>query len=293
MIAAWVVAAALLTGFAPRFKASSEQTDFLPGSYESVRAFDLARAVFPQAQGQTAIVVVTRSDGGALTTADQAVAARLAGTLEGEGLRGVQQVAAGPIASNRKVEMINVRFTSESFDDPDVAPAINRMRDSLAAGTRGTGLTARVTGNAAINADAQKSYERSDSITLGATIVVIFVLLIFTFRSVVAAFLPLITVGLVMMVALALIGTVNAVFDLKGDSMTQSLMPIVLFGVGTDYILFLLFRYRERLRAGEDGKAAMVTAVERVGEVIASAALAVIVAFSALILASLGMLKSM
>ncbi|QXJ25139.1 MMPL family transporter [Actinomadura graeca] len=293
VIAAWVVAAVLLTGFAPRFKASSEQTDFLPGSYESVRAFDLTREAFPQTRGQNAIVAVTRSDGGALTPADQAVTARLARTLEDERPRGVQQVLPGPVSPNREVEMINARFTSESFDDPDVAKGIDEMRDTLAEGTRGTGLTARVTGNAAINADAQESYERSDSITLGATVVVIFVLLIFTFRSVVAAFLPLLTVGLVMMVALALIGSVNAAFDLKGDSLTQSLMPIVLFGVGTDYILFLLFRYRERLRAGEDGKTAMVSAVERVGEVIASAACAVIVAFSALILASLGMLKSM
>ncbi|WP_242901730.1 MMPL family transporter [Actinomadura terrae] len=293
VIAAWVVAAVLLAGFAPRFKASTEQTDFLPGSYESVRALDLTRDAFPQTRGQAAIIAVTRADGGPLTEADRMVTARLSRMLEDERLRGVQRVQVGALARNRQVEMINVRFVSENPDDPDVRRAIDRMRDRLSDGTRGTGLTARVTGNAAISADAQESYERSDAITLGATVVVIFVLLIFTFRSVVAAFLPLVTVGLVMTVALALIGTVNKVFDLKGDTLTQSLMPIVLFGVGTDYILFLLFRYRERLRTGEDGRTAMVAAVERVGEVIASAACAVIVAFSALILASLGMLRTM
>ncbi|WP_131738939.1 MMPL family transporter [Actinomadura roseirufa] len=293
VIAVWVVAAVLLVGFAPKFKASTQQTDFLPGSYESVRAFHLTGDAFPQTRGQTAIFAVTRADGGPLTAADQAAAARLAGRLDAADVEGVQRVAAGPVAADRLVQMINVRFLSESFDDPAVGKAVDRLRDDAAAGTRGTGLTARLTGTAAINADAQKSYERSDTITLGATIVVIFVLLILTFRSVVAAFLPLVTVGLVMVVALSLIGSVNAAFGLKGDNMTQSLMPIVLFGVGTDYILFLLFRYRERLRAGEDGRSAMVAAVERVGEVIASAACAVIVAFSALILASLGMLRSM
>ena len=34
----------------------------------------------------------------------------------------------------------------------------------------------------------------------------------------------------------------------------------MLYGVGTDYILFLLFRYRERLRAGETSKEALVNA---------------------------------
>jgi RND superfamily putative drug exporter len=39
-------------------------------------------------------------------------------------------------------------------------------------------------------------------------------------------------------------------------------MLIVRYGIGTDYLLFLLFRYREGLRAGTDKKTAMVHAVE-------------------------------
>ena len=68
---------------------------------------------------------------------------------------------------------------------------------------------------------------------------------------------------------------------------------MVLFGIGTDYILFLIYRYRERLRAGDDAKSAMVSAVTRVGEAIASAASAVIITFLALLLSSLGMLRSL
>jgi RND superfamily putative drug exporter len=66
------------------------------------------------------------------------------------------------------------------------------------------------------------------------------------------------------------------------------MLTVVLFGIGTDYILFLLFRYRERLRAGDAPRAAIVAAVERVGEAIFSAAFAVIAAFGALVLAALG-----
>jgi RND superfamily putative drug exporter len=66
------------------------------------------------------------------------------------------------------------------------------------------------------------------------------------------------------------------------------MLTVVLFGIGTDYILFLLFRYRERLRAGDLPKQAIITAVEKVGEAIFSAAFAVIAAFGALILATLG-----
>ena len=52
---------------------------------------------------------------------------------------------------------------------------------------------------------------------------------------------------------------------------------MVLYGIGTDYILFFLFRYRERLRAGREPKQAVAEAVERAGEAIASAGGAVIV----------------
>ena len=42
------------------------------------------------------------------------------------------------------------------------------------------------------------------------------------------------------------------------DPSLEIILTIVLYGIGTDYILFLLFRYRERLRAGDDRRAALV-----------------------------------
>jgi len=68
---------------------------------------------------------------------------------------------------------------------------------------------------------------------------------------------------------------------------------VVLFGIGTDYFLFLMFRYRERLRLGDDKKEAMVQSVTRVGEIIASAACVVIAAFLALTLSSLSIFRSL
>jgi RND superfamily putative drug exporter len=66
----------------------------------------------------------------------------------------------------------------------------------------------------------------------------------------------------------------------------------VLFGIGTDYILFFLFRYREALRLGFDGRGAVSHAVERAGEAIASAGGAVIIAFMAMVLSSLSIFRS-
>src|SRR5258707_967833 len=66
-----------------------------------------------------------------------------------------------------------------------------------------------------------------------------------------------------------------------------------LFGIGTDYVLFLLFRDRERLRAGESPGEAILATVGRVGEAVGCAALAVIAAFGALVLAVLGFFRTL
>ena len=126
-----------------------------------------------------------------------------------------------------------------------------------------------------------------------ATLALILVLLLVIFRSPVIALLPLVVIALVSQVATDLISDVNKALNLNTDSSISTILIVVLFGIGTDYILFLMFRYRERLRAGEDAKQAMVSAVTRVGEVIASAAGVVIAAFLALLLSTLSVLRSM
>ena len=126
-----------------------------------------------------------------------------------------------------------------------------------------------------------------------ATVVLIIGLLLVIYRSPVAAFLPILTVGLVAAIAPGLIALAAKAFDLQVTQDLQTILTVVLYGVGTDYILFLLFRYRERLRAGEQPKEALVNATARVAEVIVSAAGAIIVAFSALLLAVFGGFKSL
>ena len=124
------------------------------------------------------------------------------------------------------------------------------------------------------------------------TLLLIVVLLALIFRSVIACALPIVTVALVGTTANGLIAVANEAFDLKADSSISVILFIVLFGIGTDYILFFLFRYREALRLGFDGRGAVSHAVERAGEAIASAGGAVIIAFMAMVLSSLSIFRS-
>jgi putative drug exporter of the RND superfamily len=144
----------------------------------------------------------------------------------------------------------------------------------------GSDLYEGVTGAAAQQLDSEQSGNKAEAIVLFATLLLILILLLIIFRSPVIALMPIITIAIVAEVAQGLIADVNSALNLNADSQTTVILIVVLFGIGTDYILFLMFRYRERLRAGDTPKQAVATAVERVGEVIASAASVVIVASS-------------
>ncbi|MFF9896205.1 MMPL family transporter [Streptomyces longispororuber] len=294
IILAWIVAAGAVISLAPKLTSSSDEASFLPEHYESIRASDVQEREFPQQRNVGAVIVFQRSDGGRLTAADSADVVRVSKELAARKIEDVQAVTPGEVSPNKRVQTSVVAMPKVTNpEDTTQQDAVEQLRKDLTAELKGSDLDAGITGGAAQALDERDASERAGVLVGVGTIVIIVVLLLVIFRSPVIALLPVVLIGLISPMATGLIASANKAFDMKADSSIQELLTVVLFGVGTDYILFLLFRYREALRAGEDPKGAMVHAVERVGEAIASAAGAVIVAFAALTLSTLGMLRSM
>jgi RND superfamily putative drug exporter len=104
----------------------------------------------------------------------------------------------------------------------------------------------------------------------------------------VIAFLTLIVIGTAGGLANALLVLAAKAFGFQIDDTVTGLLPVVAFGVGTDYVVFLIYRYRERLRQGEAPKEAMAASIAKVGEAITSSAFAVTVSLGALLLSTLG-----
>jgi RND superfamily putative drug exporter len=201
---------------------------------------------------------------------------------------------ARPPSPNRLVQSICVQMPQLTNANQDaLMDSVKPLRTTLRALAAGTGLRLETTGNVAQAYDQREASGNADAIVAAGTIVLILLLLLVIFRSPIIALLPVVVIGVVSGVANGLIADLVKAFGMKADSSISSLLIVVLFGVGTDYILFLLFRYRERLRGGEDRRTAMVSAVSRVGEAIASAAGVVIIAFLAMTLSSLSFFRSM
>ena len=120
----------------------------------------------------------------------------------------------------------------------------------------------------------------------------ILVLLLVVFRSLLAPLLTLIPAVLVTQLAGPVIAEASKA-GLKVSSLTQIMLLVLTLGAGTDYGLFLVFRVREELRAGQAPHDAVVRALSRVGESITFSAATVIAALLTLLLATFGLYSSL
>ncbi|WP_406724683.1 MMPL family transporter [Streptomyces sp. GD-15H] len=294
-IIAWILATVAVVALAPQLKSTNDQADFLPSHYESVRVTELQQRAFPMAEQPSAIAVFQRDDGDKLSPADLTEVTRIAGALQAEGYDKVKSVLASPeaVSPNGKVALASVFATTKNHYDQALFESVKQLRADAKPLLAKTGLSMGVTGPTASGLDNLESSGDTDAMIMLATLVLIVVLLLLIFRSPLIALLPVLLILLVFVVATGLIATAAELGGLQADNSVSAILIVVLFGVGTDYILFLLFRYREQLREGQEPKKAMIDAVARVGETIASAAGAVIVAFFALVLSTMGMLRAM
>ncbi|MEU7804525.1 MMPL family transporter [Micromonospora arborensis] len=295
VIAVWLV---LLVGsfFAPSLadQVSTDQASFLPSRYESVQAQEVAERAFGQGNGASATIVVKRGDGQPLGAADTDRVSQLAQTIQGAGIDRVGAAVTGPqaVSPNKLVQLVNISLTGPPAD-PVLGDAVVSIRDKAKSTLEGSGLSYAVTGDVALLVDNQDAFDTALLVVSIVTLALVVGLLLIIYRSPVAAFLPVVVVGVVSAVSSAVITLFVKAFGMQVDQSLLTILTVVLYGVGTDYIVFLLFRYRERLRAGDAPKNALATAVSRVGEVIASAAAAIVIAFGALLLAVFGGFRSL
>jgi len=297
VIAAWIVLAGVIISLSPGLTSTTDESEFLPKHYESIKATSLQTKAFAGATQPGAILVFDRTDGGKLDASDLAKAKEIVTGLNKDLGKTFAKLPAEAIAvqpskdGEAALSAFPLAKDANGYDSKSVDDA-KKLRKDAKPLVKGTGLELRMTGPAPQSLDSQDSSAQTLAIVGAATVVLIIVLLGVIFRSVLICLMPIIVVGLVSQVATGLIAMANKAFDLKADSSIEQILVVVLYGIGTDYILFLLFRYRERLRAGDEPKTAIVNAMERAGEAIASAGGAVIVSFMALVLSSLSLFRS-
>lgn len=296
ILAAWIVVGALIVSFAPNISTieSNDQSSFLPKNYESIQAAEVTKKVSSAKQDAASDIVVFKNKSGKkMSTTDTQAVARAVANLQAKHLKHIESITTSPqqVAPTGKAQLATVVYTGNP-DDKAVINSVKDLRDNLNSQLKNTSVVAHTTGQESTSYDTQDSSEKALAIVGMGTILLVLILPAIVFRSPLAGILPLIAVGIVFTIANSVISIAGHVFRFTISQQLSIMFTVVLFGIGTDYILFLLFRYRERLRTGDHTKNAVAFALSRAGEAIFSAALVVLTSFVALFFAKFGIFSS-
>jgi putative drug exporter of the RND superfamily len=143
-----------------------------------------------------------------------------------------------------------------------------------------------------INNDYLKASMAGVEKSAALTVIFILVVLIIAFRSVVTPLVSLAAVGFSYLVSM---GIAAQLIDKAGfpiTSLTQMLLVLILFGIGTDYNILLFNRFKEELAHGHSVDEAIVNTYKTAGKTIAYSILTVFIAFLGLMFAESPIYKS-
>ncbi|MEV5934556.1 MMPL family transporter [Streptomyces sp. NPDC052079] len=245
--------------------ATNDQSAFLPRSAESTRVLQ-AREAFDRSGTLPAIVVWT-TDGPRITDAQRADATAAVGELAGApGVVGRPSPAV--VSEDGRALQAVVQLDSGLGDElPAVLDEVRRAADGV------PGVTARIAGPAATQADLSDAFSGIDGLLLGVALSAVLLILLLVYRSVLLPFV--IILGSVFALGLAC-AVVYALTDrdvVRVDGQVQGILSILVIGAATDYALLLAARFREELAVRGDRAAAALAAVRRsFGAIVASAA---------------------
>jgi len=149
-------------------------------------------------------------------------------------------------------------------------------------------LSARVTGPVGIQIDATGVFGQADKTLLIGTVLLVLVLLLLIYRSPILAMIPLVTVGIAYAVISPVLGWMVHSGMITVEKQGTNIMMVLLFGAGTDYCLFLIYRFRQLLTTEPDKGRALLGAITGSSGAIAMSGLTVILSLLTLIVAEYG-----
>jgi RND superfamily putative drug exporter len=294
VIGLWVALAAVMVPLSGKLSSvtTDKAVDALPASAESTKVAVLEESL-PGAEDNTFVFVYHRAGG--LTYADRATVERHYNTLAKRyppktATSGEEDDDGPPIrpSTNGKAMMFTLDL-STTYGPPE--ELVGPLRD--AAKDRPAGLELEVTGPAAIDGDMDAVFDGIDEQVFLTTVIVVTLLLILTYRSPVLWLIPLVAVGAAALTSMATVYLLVKGFGIVVDNQNSALLTILVFGVGTDYALLLIARYRETLHHHENVRVAMVHALRGAAPAIIASAATVVAGLLCLLAADLNSISGL
>ena len=281
VVVAWLAAFAALGPLAGQFegKQENDQVSFLPGEAESVKALQAVKEL-PGGERAAAVVVYKRASG--LTARDRASIQRDRARFNADVPPATRPLSPPQYSGDGTAALLVTSISGSGDAEEALNDATQRLRDETT--PTGGGLEVAVTGPAGFSLDASKAFEGINGTLLIATASLVFVLLLVIYRSPIFWLFPLLALGFAEVSARGF-GTLLADAGVTINGQSGGILPVLVFGAGTDYALLLVARYREELRRHEDRHQAMRVAMRRAGPAIFASGMTVIAGLLCLSLA--------
>lgn len=284
VVSVWLVFLVVGVVFAPRIQEVFDRGVESGNTGESQQAADIIASEFTSRSAFQQLLVLSSEDVSVEDPEYRREAETLIKSIEGTGH--VTSVVSFYSSGNPALispdgratfALLNLRQTNHG----DAMLASADLLDAVERAPTPPWLTARVTGIEAVHADistaSQESMARAEIVGLPVAMVV----LIVVFGALVAATLPLLLAILCIVIALALAVLVGEWLGLS--VFLETFVVMLGLGVGIDYALFMLTRFRAERKAGRDVETAAGEMVTHAGKAITFSGLAVVIGLSALL----------
>ncbi|HET7578823.1 MAG TPA: MMPL family transporter [Bacillales bacterium] len=298
VIMAWIAALAVLFMTAPDLSGivREQGQPKVPDGYPSSRATHLLEQMHQQnGSKKTKSTALVFYDKNGLTKADFREAKQAIQTLK------------------QKKNKLGIESVTDSFDQPDLKDKLvsddgttlmasleihlgdssaKQEKKQLYDTLKKIDLKHYFTGNWLIQDDYMASTQEGLHKTEWITVVFILAVLLFVFRSVVTPLIPLITVGITYLASQSVISFLVKWVDFPVSSFTQIFLVAVLFGIGTDYCILLLNRFKEEMPRHESVTEAVAHTYKNAGRTMLFSGISVLIGFSTIGLSTFSLYQS-
>lgn len=298
VLLAWMVAAVVLMVTAPNMADLVREKGQLsvPKGYSSSLALDMLNEMQKEenkgSELSTALVFYRK---GGLTDNDWKEAERSVKQLEAQKDKlGITEVISPFKEKELKDQLVSkdgttiltsVKLERNGRSAKEISKALYKAIDDVP-------VEHYYTGSWMIDEDVVVSSQKGLKKTEGITVVFILVVLFIVFRSFVAPLIPLVTVGMTYLVSQSLVAFLVDQVNFPLSTFTQIFLVAVLFGIGTDYCILLLSRFKEELPKHENRTDAIVATYRTAGKTVLFSGIAVMIGFAAIGLSTFKLYQS-
>ncbi|SEG47847.1 putative drug exporter of the RND superfamily [Thermomonospora echinospora] len=272
VLLAWI-AGVIAVAFAGFGYGAASDNDFSGGDSGSARAQELIDKHFPEQRGDTLTLAIKADRGiddpAARQKIERVIAELAASPVTGPVISPYQDEDL--VTQDRRIARTTIPLTDKEVKKSEVEPLVTTVRDAS-----GDGVTLGLGGDRAEKAETP-GQGPAESVGVLAAAVILFV----AFGSLVAMGLPIVTALLAILGGIALMKLVGHV--VPAPDFTVVLAAMIGLGVGIDYALFIVTRYKDALRDGDEPESATVRAITTAGHAVLFAGTTVVIALLGLV----------